>query len=137
MRAHRIGLGALVAAIGVGAVAAAVFAGTTSTGHARNPTLKERAGVTAGLPKWLQRDPVGCIYLPIRVSSDGRFARAGVAFLNWQHKPCGRYTSNGPDWILRKTGSRWSVVAYTSGLATPKCSLGIPRYLLVKACRRR
>ena len=115
-----------------------MFAGTANTGHARNPSINERAGITAGLPKWLQRDPVGCIYLPIRVSSDGRFARASVDFLNWKHEPCARYTSNGPDWILRKTGPRWKIIAYTSGTSPrTKCSLGIPRYLLVKGCRRR
>jgi hypothetical protein len=119
------------------AAAAAVFAGTTSTGHARNPTLKERAGITAGLPKSLQRIPVGCIYLPIRVSSDGRFARAGAAFLNWQHAPCARYPFNGPDWILRKTGTRWKIIAYTIGSAAiTRCSLGIPSYLLLRPCRR-
>jgi hypothetical protein len=120
-----------------GVAAAVVFAGTKGTGHARNPTLKERAGIIAGLPKSLQRDPVGCVYLPIRVSSDGRFARASVDFLNWQHSRwCGRYLFNGPDSILRKTGSRWKIIAYTSGSALrTKCSLGIPRYLLVKACR--
>jgi hypothetical protein len=123
----------------IAAVAATIgFAGTKSTGHARNPTLEERAGITAGLPKSLQRDPVGCAYLPIRVSSDGRFARASVDFLNWQHSRwCGRYLDNGPDSILRKTGSRWKIIAYTSGSAPPtKCSLGIPRYLLVRPCRR-
>ena len=138
MRGHRIALGALTVAITVGALAAAVFAGTASTGHARNPTIKERAGITAGLPKSLQRDPVGCIYLPIRVSSDGRFARAGVDFLNWKHDPCARYPSNGPDWILRKTRRGWKIIAYTSGSSSrPKCSLDIPRYLLVKGCSRR
>src|SRR5262249_25109023 len=136
MRGHRIALGGLTVAIIAGVAAAAVFAGTTSAGHARNPTLKEREGITAGLPKWLQRDPVGCVYLPIRVSSDGRFARVGVSFLNWKHEPCVRYTFNGPDWILRKTGPRWRVIAETSGSAEPpKCSLGIPRYLLLGGCR--
>lgn len=131
-------MAASTAAIIAGVIAAAVLAGTTSTGHARHPTLKERAGITAGLPKSLQRDPVGCVYLPIRVSSDGRFARAGVDFLNWQHNRwCGRYLMNGPDPILRKTGSRWRIIAYTSGSAPrTKCALGIPRYLLIKSCRR-
>jgi hypothetical protein len=130
-------VGLAVALIAFAAAAAAVFAGTTSTGHARDPTIKERAGITAGLPKSLQRDPVGCIYLPIRVSSDGRFARAGVDFLNWKHGPCARYPFNGPDWILRKPGPRWKIIAYTSGsAASPRCSLGIPSYLLVKPCRR-
>jgi len=116
-----------------------VVAGTRASqaGHARKPTANERAGITAGLPKRLQRDPVGCVYLPIRVSSDGRFARAGVDFLNWQHGAwCVRYTFNGPDWILRQSGSRWKVIAETSGSAPPtRCSLGIPRYLLVRPCR--
>lgn len=138
MRAHRIVIGAFTAAIAAGAVAAAVFAGTTSTGHARNPTVKERGGITAGLPKRVQQDPVGCVYVRIRVSSDGRFARAGLDFLNWRHSSCIRYASNGPDWILRKTGQRWTVIAYTSGSSSPpKCSLGIPAYLLVRPCSRR
>jgi hypothetical protein len=138
MQGKRLVLVGCALSILAGATAAAVIAGTRAgqAGHARNPTLKERAGITAGLPKWLQRDPVGCIYLPIRVSSDGRFARAGVAFLNWPHGPCVRYTFNGPDWILRQGGSRWKVIAETSGSAPPpRCSLGIPRYLLVRPCR--
>ena len=89
------------------------------------------------MPKWLQHDPVGCVYLPIRVSSDGRFARVGVGFLNWQHAPCSRYTFNGPDWILRKAQLRWRMIARTgAGAAKPACSLGIPSYLLLYGCRR-
>jgi hypothetical protein len=139
MQGKRVVLVCCALAIVTGATAAVVIAGNSAgqAGHARNPTLKERAGITAGLPKGLRRDPVGCIYLPIRVSSDGRFARAGVDFLNWQHSAwCVRYTFNGPDWILHKTGSRWTVIAETSGSAPPPpCSLGIPRYLLVRPCR--
>jgi hypothetical protein len=124
-----------------GGTAAVLVAGTkrtaTQVAHTRNPTFKEREGITVALPKWLRRDPVGCVYLQVRVSGDGRFARVGVGLLNALHDPCVRYASNGPDWILRRNKPGWKVVAYTSGSAAPpRCSLGIPRYLLVRPCRR-
>jgi len=139
MQGKRVVLVGCALAIVAGATAAAVIAGTGASrvGRARNPTLKEREGITAGLPKYFQRQPVGCVYLPIRVSSDGRFTRAGVDFLNWEHGGwCARYPSNGADWILRKSGSRWRVIAETNGSGRPpRCSLDIPRYLLVRPCR--
>jgi hypothetical protein len=139
MQGKRIALVGCALAIVTGATAAAVIAGTrvSQAGNARNPTFKEREGITTALPRWLRRDPVGCVYLQIRTSSDGRYARVGVGLLNALHDPCVRYASNGPDWILRKGGSRWKVIAYTSGSSRPpRCSLGIPRYLLLGGCRR-
>ena len=139
MQGKRVVLIGCALAIIAGATAAAVVAGTRAgqAGHARNPTFKEREAITSALPKSLKRDPVGCVYLQIRASSDGRFARVGVGLLNALHEPCVRYASNGPYWILRKSGSRWKIIAETSGSAfPPRCSLGIPRYLLVRPCRR-
>src|SRR5262245_30704774 len=139
MQGKRVVLIGCVLTIVAGATAAAVVAGTRTSlvGRPRNSTFKEREAITGALPKSLKRVPVGCAYLQIRASSDGRYARVAVWWLNASHEPCGRYASNGPDWILRKNGSRWKVIAHTGGssVARPRCSLGIPRYLLLAPCR--
>jgi hypothetical protein len=137
MSVRRLTLGALASLIVAGTLAAVVFAGTGSAVHARNPTFKEREGITAAQPKSLRHDPVGCVYLQIFVSPDGRFARAEARFLNVLHGgPCVRYTFNGPDPILQKVGTRWKIIAQTGAVVSPACSLGIPGYLLLRPCRR-
>jgi hypothetical protein len=137
-----VGLLVVVLLVVTGGTAAAVIAGTKGAGsrpaHARNPTFLEREGITQALPTSFTRDPVACVYLQVRVSSDGRFSRAGAIFLNAAGGgPCVRYASNGPDWLLGKRHSRWKIIGYTSGASEPpRCSLGIPKYLLVRPCRR-
>jgi hypothetical protein len=102
--------------------------------HSRNPTYKEREAITALLPRWLKRYPIGCLYVVIRVSSDGRYARLGVGFLNALHDPCIRYAFNGPDWIAKETHSHWKVIGYTGAVVGRPCAPGIPTYLLIGRC---
>lgn len=92
----------------------------------RTPTLKERAAITAALPEWLRRYPVGCVWLDISVSStNARFARVAPEFLNATQQACVRYASNGI-WILRRA-TKWRIVF--NGSAWPSCSLHIPHDL--------
>jgi hypothetical protein len=91
---------------------------------ARQPTLTERAALTAALPASFQNEPVGCIYLGITVSSTGRFAKVTPVYLNAQKTPCVKYAANGW-WILKKTGGSWKIVF--NGSDMPPCSLGVPK----------
>jgi len=99
---------------------------TASAPAAREPTFKEREALTAALPPWLQREPVGCVWLDIRVSNNGRYATAGPVYLNALHLPCLRYAANG-FWILKKT-TRWKIIYNGSGPSS--CSLHVPKDLI-------
>lgn len=115
----------------IGITCALVF--VVSATAVRMPTLRERAAITGALPQWLQRYPVGCVYLGIRVSSNGRFARVTPEAFYPAKKPCLAYASNG-SYFLRKT-SRWKVIF--NGSEPPPCALAIPEDLLVPmSCRR-
>jgi hypothetical protein len=114
----------------VACVAAAVR--SASADAARKPTFKEREGVTAALPAWFRRYPVGCVAVDIIVSNNGKFAQADPIFLNADRQPCLRYASNGV-WILKKTKT-WKIVF--NGSDAPPCSLRIPRDLIGSVCQK-
>jgi hypothetical protein len=122
---------ALVGIVGLSAVAA-LLAFPSLASAERSPTFKEREAITAALPKWFQREPVGCVWLEINVSRNGRYAIAGPNFLNVSTPLCGRYAANGL-WILKKT-SRWRVIF--NGSDPPPCSLAIPKDLVTGCLRR-
>jgi hypothetical protein len=125
-RAQLVALGVAVVVVGVvGATARAAEA-------ARKPTFREREAITAALPAWFKRYPVGCVAIDIAVSNNGRFARVTPVFLNATRAPCGRYASNG-DWILKK-GKTWKLIF--SGSDAPPCSLGIPKDLIGAVCAK-
>ena len=92
---------------------------------ARQPTLTERAAITAALPADFKRYPVGCVFLRTAVSNNGRYATVTPVILNGLQQPCVKYASNGY-WILRKT-TRWKIVF--EGSVSPPCSLRVPRDL--------
>lgn len=92
----------------------------------RQPTLTERAAITAALPADFKRYPIGCVYLRTAVSNDGHYATVTPVILNGLRQPCVKYASNGY-WILRKT-TRWRIVF--EGSAPPRCSLRVPRDLV-------
>jgi len=110
-------------------VCAATLALVSSAVAARQPTLAERGAITAALPTWFQKEPVGCVWLQISVSANGRFAMAAPTYLNATTKPCSHYAANG-EWILKRS-TRWRVVF--NGSDAPPCSLGIP-HDLVRGC---
>ncbi|HEX7625690.1 MAG TPA: hypothetical protein VF379_01445 [Gaiellaceae bacterium] len=91
----------------------------------RAPQLSEREAITAALPAFLRNEPVGCVWLDVSVSNNGKYAIASTVYLNALHPPCARYASNGY-WILRKI-ARWKIVY--NGSEFPPCSLGVPRDL--------
>jgi hypothetical protein len=112
----------------VAVVAVACIAGGAGAGSAeaaRQPTLKEREALTLALPASFRRIPVGCVWLRMSVSSNGRFAKVEPVFLNATRAPCVQYASNG-FWILKKV-TRWRIVY--NGSEPPLCSLGVPRDL--------
>ncbi len=100
-------------------------AGSRSAGAARQPTFKEREALTAALPAWLRRYPIGCVWLEFSVSNNGRFAEVGPGFLNARRPPCLKYASNGY-WLLKKQ-TRWRIIF--NGSDPPPCSLRVPREL--------
>src|SRR5881398_2765957 len=91
--------------LAVTAVACLVGGGAAATTTARQPSFREREAITAALPGWLRRYPVGCVWLRISVSNNPRFAEVAPAFLNATQPPCIRYASNGI-WILKRL-TRW------------------------------
>jgi hypothetical protein len=92
---------------------------------ARQPTLTERAAITAALPADFKRYPVGCVFLRTAASNNGHYATVTPVILNGLQQPCVKYGSNG-HWILRKT-TRWKIVF--EGSVSPPCSLRVPRDL--------
>jgi hypothetical protein len=104
---------------------------TGTAGAARNPTLREREAVTAALPGYLRQAPVGCVWLRLAVSNNGRWAKVTPVFLDPKTQQCARYVANSY-YILRKTRTGWKVVFVGAG--SPPCSLGVPVDL--SQCRR-
>ena len=78
------------------------------------------------LPAYLRSEPVGCVWLDVSVSNNGKYAVAAPVYLNALRQPCVRYASNGL-WILKKT-NHWKVVF--NGSDPPSCSLRVPRDLV-------
>src|SRR5204863_6818293 len=77
------------------AASLAFATGVGSTDAARQPTFKEREALTVALPDSLLRYPVGCVWLRMSVSNNGRYARVEPIFLNATHAPCLQFASNG------------------------------------------
>ena len=115
-----VGVAVLVAAL---ALTVATDAGAARA--ARQPTFKEREAITLALPTWLRGYPVGCVWLSMSVSNNGRYAIVAPGFLNATHRPCVKYASNSY-WIMKKS-STWKVIF--NGSVEPPCSLGVPRDL--------
>jgi len=115
----------LVGLFTVAAALAATVAVPGAADAAREPTRAERAAVTAALPAWLRREPVGCVWLDLSMANDGRYALVRPVVLNPTTQPCLRYAANGY-WILRKT-LRWRIVF--NGSDPPPCSLRVPHDL--------
>jgi hypothetical protein len=87
---------------------AALLALTGAAQSKRPPRLGERAAITSALPAFLRSEPVGCVWLDVSVSNNGRYAITTPTYLNALHPPCQRYPSNGY-WILKKT-NRWKII---------------------------
>jgi hypothetical protein len=100
--------------------------GARSVATARQPTFREREALTVALPRWLRRYPVGCVWLDMSVSHNGRYAEVGPNFLNARHLPCLNYASNGY-WLLEKKKKKWTIIF--NGSDPPSCSLGVPSEL--------
>ena len=115
-------------------VAAAVICGLlgvvgvadSTVGYSVAPTHQEREAIVQGLPASVRNTPVGCLNLNIRISSDSRYGRVDLEYLNARRgTPCLRYASNG--FFLLKKGRRWKVV-YNGSDPAP-CRLRVPRDL--------
>jgi hypothetical protein len=111
--------------VGVIAASLAFITGVGSTDAARQATFKERETLTLALPAWLRRYPVGCVWLSMSVSNNGRYAKVTPGFLNATRPPCLQYASNG--YVLLKKSTRWKIIF--NGSVQPPCSLGVPRDL--------
>lgn len=116
------------------AAAAVAFAGTgVSVAHSaspvRQPTPAERAAIIQALPSTVRRIPIGCVWLSVTVSNDGRYARVAPQDLNAGSRTCAKYSGIGY-WIMKKL-ARWKIVFL--GSVDPPCSLHIPRGL--QQCR--
>ncbi|HLX32991.1 MAG TPA: hypothetical protein VKR79_09535 [Gaiellaceae bacterium] len=111
-------------------VATVAFAGSGiavahSASLARQPTPAERAAIIRALPPDVQRIPIGCVWLAVTVSNNGRYARVVPQDLNAGSRTCAKYSGNGY-WIMKKL-ARWKTVFL--GSVDPPCSLHIPRDL--------
>jgi hypothetical protein len=95
---------------------------------ARPPSGPERAAITRALPAWFRAYPVGCVWLIIRVSTNGRYALVEEGVNNPRRAPCVKYAFNG-FWILKQQARQWKVIF--NGSAGLPCSLGVPRDLRV------
>lgn len=115
--------------LAIAVLCAAALTLASAAAAARQPSLREREAITAALPAWFQKEPVGCVWLRISVSANGKFALAAPTYLNATTRTCSRYAANG-QWILKRT-TRWRVVF--NGSDPPSCALGIPRDL-VRGC---
>lgn len=117
----------LLARLALAFVAAwlAAMTGGDEAMAARQPTFREREALALALPASLRRYPVGCVWLKIAVSNDGRFARIAPGFLNATRPPCLQYASNGY-WLLKKT-TRWKIIF--NGSDKPPCTLHVPHDL--------
>jgi hypothetical protein len=68
----------------------------------------EREALTVALPEVLLRYPVGCVWLSVSVSTNGRYAEVEPGFLNATHPPCLQCASNG--YRLLKKSTRWKII---------------------------
>ena len=109
----------------------AIGIGPRSVEAGRPPTFKEREALTAAMPAWLRRYPVGCVWLEFSLSKNGRYAAAGYGVLQPMRPPCLRYVSNG-SWFLKKHPN-WRIIF--TGSDPPPCSLRIPRELAAVCLR--
>jgi hypothetical protein len=107
------------------AASLAFATGVGSTYAARQPTFKEREALTVALPEFLLRYPVGCVWLSMSVSNNGRYAKVEPRVFNATHPPCLQYASNG--YLLLKKTTRWKIIF--NGSQPPPCSLGVPHDL--------
>lgn len=98
----------------------------------RAPTPRQRAALTLALPSSIRSDPVGCVWLSIAVSNNGKYAIVAPVFLDATRMPCLRYASNGY-WLLKRSPVKWVIVF--NGSDPPPCSLRVPRDL-VSSCLR-
>jgi hypothetical protein len=114
------------AAIVVASLCLVVTSAAGAAVAARQPTLSERAALTAALPASLRNEPVGCVWLQISVSSNPRYAKITPTFLNAERAPCLRYAADGY-WIMKRTATGWKTVF--NGSDFPACSLKVPRDL--------
>jgi len=97
-----------------------------AAGLARQPTPGERQAIIQALPSYFQKYPIGCIWLGITLSDNGRYATVSPQDLNVGHSPCGlKYAGNG--WFILRKLTRWKVIFV--GSVNPPCSLGVPRDL--------
>ena len=112
-------------ALGLIAVSLAFVTGVGSSNAARQPTFKEREALTVALPESFLRYPVGCVWLRMSMSNNGRYAMVAPEFLNATRPPCVQFASNGY-WLLKKA-TRWKIIF--NGSVQPPCSLGVPRDL--------
>jgi hypothetical protein len=117
----------LLARVTVGLIAGClVFVmGIGSSDAARQPTFREREALTLALPASFRRYPVGCVWLSMFVSNNGRYAKVEPMFLNATRMPCVQYASNG--YMLLRKSPRWKIIF--NGSVEPPCSLGVPRDL--------
>ena len=110
-------------------VALVTAASASAAPPARQPTRAERAAVTAALPAFLRAEPVGCVWLRMEMSKNGRWAKVTPTFLNAETMPCLKYAADG--FFLMKHTTRWKTVFLGSDV--PSCKLGVPKSL--SACR--
>ena len=54
----------------------------------RSPRFAEREAITAALPAYFRSEPVGCVWLDISVSNNGKYAIANPVYLNAVLTPC-------------------------------------------------
>jgi hypothetical protein len=119
---------ALKSAVATGALSLIALGLVLDAAAARPPTNPERAVITQALPAWLRSYPVGCVWLIIRVSNNGRYALVEEGVNNPRQDPCVKYAFNG-FWVLKRRAGRWKVIF--NGSAGLPCSLGVPRDLRV------
>jgi hypothetical protein len=117
----------LLARVTFGLIAAslALVTGVGSSEAARQPTFKEREALTLALSASLRRYPVGCVWLKMSMSKNGRYAKVEPMFLNATRMPCVQYASNG--FMLLRKSPAWKIIF--NGSVEPPCSLGVPRDL--------
>ena len=92
----------------------------------REPTLTERAAITAALPSSIRGYPVGCVWLSIAVSRSGRFAKVVPDVLRATRPPCLKYAGDG--FYILKRVTRWRVIF--AGSVGPPCALRMPTEIL-------
>ena len=103
-----------------------MLASTAAAATRREPTRSERSAITAALPPLVRADPVGCVWLNITLSRNGRFAMVVSDVLRATRPPCLKYAGNG--FYILKRESRWRIIF--TGSVGPPCALGVPKEIL-------